>query len=544
MTTSEVATQVLVLVMSMPGGSLTPDRLSTEVSRISKFRRSGLSGLLPTKAVAVTNSAQIADALHTHRPAIVHFRSAGDNSVLDQDGLSAVVQSIRELNINRHGCVILEDCFSLQRAEAIAESAHAVIGINGQFAENLLTSFYARLNVDGPIYEYFRSALYQFYNRDRSTAFAGDDERPYFIARDRTILESGFAGAQNSTPGVGIAGRMFQAKTPNEQAVAYPLCYGTNRRPVDPDDLKKGYSGERDDKVHYGTCTVIVPKSQDIGSLGSSWWQRLFSLKEHSQLELDWSTLRSWSEHNYWKRIREQIVTDPSGACVLYIHGYNASFESAALRAAQIGVDLKVSGVMAFFSWPSKGTFRGYKPDEASVDGCEFALQEYLTSLLKIVGNRRVHIIAHSMGNRAFLRVTSDILLRITERRDVKIGQIFLAAPDVDADLFRKLAPACEKLSTRTTLYVSSRDLALASSGFISDYPRAGFTPPITIIPSIDTVETSNVDLSLLGHGYYADCRAVLQDMFVLIGRDAPPKRRFGLLERSIDGNTYWEIRR
>lgn len=35
------------------------------------------------------------------------------------------------------------------------------------------------------------------------------------------------------------------------------------------------------------------------------------------------------------------------------IHGFNVSFEEAAVRAAQIGYDLKVPGEMAFYSWPS-----------------------------------------------------------------------------------------------------------------------------------------------------------------------------------------------
>ena len=37
---------------------------------------------------------------------------------------------------------------------------------------------------------------------------------------------------------------------------------------------------------------------------------------------------------------------------LLYLHGYNTSFEEAAIRAAQIGFDLKVPGATAFFSWP------------------------------------------------------------------------------------------------------------------------------------------------------------------------------------------------
>lgn len=35
---------------------------------------------------------------------------------------------------------------------------------------------------------------------------------------------------------------------------------------------------------------------------------------------------------------------------LVYIHGYNVGFEEAAIRAAQIGFDLKIGGITAFFS--------------------------------------------------------------------------------------------------------------------------------------------------------------------------------------------------
>jgi len=34
------------------------------------------------------------------------------------------------------------------------------------------------------------------------------------------------------------------------------------------------------------------------------------------------------------------------------------------------------------------------------------------------------------------------------------------------------------------------KDKTLASSGILHDYPRAGFTPPVTTVDGIDTVDT------------------------------------------------------
>jgi esterase/lipase superfamily enzyme len=43
----------------------------------------------------------------------------------------------------------------------------------------------------------------------------------------------------------------------------------------------------------------------------------------------------------------------------LYIHGYNVGFEEAAIRAAQLGCDLKAKSTM-FFSWPSRSKLQEY----------------------------------------------------------------------------------------------------------------------------------------------------------------------------------------
>src|SRR5262249_5705639 len=110
------------------------------------------------------------------------------------------------------------------------------------------------------------------------------------------------------------------------------------------------------------------------------------------------------------------------------------------------------------------------------------------------------------------------------EASKINFGQIFLAAPDVDRELFLKLASCYPRLSERTTLYVSNKDKALKSSGIVHDFPRAGFSPPITIAPGIDTIEVSNIDLTLLGHGFFANARDLLHDMHNLIMHNAPPK--------------------
>jgi hypothetical protein len=68
--------------------------------------------------------------------------------------------------------------------------------------------------------------------------------------------------------------------------------------------------------------------------------------------------------------------------------------------------------------------------------------------------------------------------------------------------------------------------------------------PPICIAPGIDTIGVTNVDVTLLGHGYVGDAREVLTDIHTLITTGSPPERRFGLHEQRTDhGEQYWLIR-
>src|SRR5262249_11225412 len=79
----------------------------------------------------------------------------------------------------------------------------------------------------------------------------------------------------------GAAQEAERRTRPSPRAVKseYVVWYGTNRRRYDASDLTKGYSAERDSKVHYGSCRVYIPEAHKIGSLGSPWWNVMISTR-------------------------------------------------------------------------------------------------------------------------------------------------------------------------------------------------------------------------------------------------------------------------
>jgi len=166
-------------------------------------------------------------------------------------------------------------------------------------------------------------------------------------------------------------------------------------------------------------------------------------------------------------------------------------------------------------------------------------LQEFLARILTESGAEDVHVIAHSMGNRALIRAAREL-----ERAGLpSFGHIILAAPDVDRGVFLNLASAYPNVSRRTTLYVSGKDKALGFSGWLAGFTRAGYFPPVTVLSGIDTVRVQDVDLTILGHSYYAEAREVLLDMQVLLTEDKDPANRPPLeAQPSASAPEYWSF--
>lgn len=352
--------------------------------------------------------------------------------------------------------------------------------------------------------------------------------------------------ASADDPGSRERGLVFGRKDVDITDPAHPparvfqLWYATNRNPVVRADRLIGFGSDRSDQVHLGRCEVVVPRTHRIGSIGSPWWHRI--IRGDDRLRL--AALHDLAAEAYWQGLRDHIAAtaDPRDA-IVFLHGYNVSFAEAALRAAQIGADLAVPGAMAFFSWPSRARLLRYPADEASIEASEAQITHFLTDFAEHSGARAVHIIAHSMGNRGLMCAVNRMAVAAAERAHKPFGQLILAAPDVDSDTFFSLAAAYQAVAERTTLYVSAADLAVRASRLLHGAGRIGFTPPIALIDGIDTVNVTGVDMTLLGHGYVGECRAVLQDMHALITNASAPDMRAMLRRLSgDDGRPYWEI--
>lgn len=236
------------------------------------------------------------------------------------------------------------------------------------------------------------------------------------------------------------------------------------------------------------------------------------------------------------ERLRGQLANG-DGRLLLFIHGYNTTFDQAAERAVEIARGSDFRGPLVLFSWPSQGRMSRYTWDEENALWTQAHFNALLKSLMREDAVRDLVLVAHSMGNRVALRALQEL---DTETDIGKIRTVFLAAPDVDRALFaRDYLPVLSRAGRSTTIYASRVDRPLRGSWAVHGYPRTGDTGCrfvdtrrgmsrrrcVVRTDGIALVETSQVRGSALGHSDLVYSPAVQRDMCRLLRGEAPAER-------------------
>jgi esterase/lipase superfamily enzyme len=233
-----------------------------------------------------------------------------------------------------------------------------------------------------------------------------------------------------------------------------------------------------------------------------------------------------------------------SGDLVIFIHGFNVTFEEAARRTAQIAFDYGFQGVPMMFSWPSDGKLLSYPSDREDVTWSITHIEQFFNDVLTKTRAKRVHLIAHSMGNQGLIGALNTMALRRGRNETPLFENIILAAPDFDAQLFQQqIAPNSISLARRWTLYTSKKDAALNISSSVNSAWRLGLSP-VTIVSGMDIIDASEIEVTPWSvpqfHSYYASKQTVVDDIIATLKGVVPARRN--LLSRTKSGSTYWMI--
>lgn len=329
------------------------------------------------------------------------------------------------------------------------------------------------------------------------------------------------------------------------------VFYATDRKATASAEPDARFGGERGEGLEYGMVNVTIPRTHERGNMESPSLLRL-EFKADPQKHIVLQSITELDADAWRARIGKQATALDNPGILVFIHGYNTSFADAARRCGQLAYDLNFAGAPVIFSWPSRAELVAYTVDEQNAEWSVQDMKAVLAALAGIAPGTPIYVIAHSMGNRVLTRGFKALLEEdLSKRRQFK--QVVLAAPDIDADVFkREIAPSIlgRAGGPRITLYASSNDKALMASREVhGGYHRLGESGDgLVVMPNLDTVDASNVRTEFLGHSYFGDSDTVVSDLIHLV-HDASTRpqdrERFSLdpVRDAVLG-LYWRFKR
>lgn len=324
-----------------------------------------------------------------------------------------------------------------------------------------------------------------------------------------------------------------------------PIYYATDRAVFSANAITFG--PQRGQAVSYGRVVVSVPRDHRFLNIERPSWfptNRKETIAKHFVII---NREAFATENDFFQYLRSALQGATRQDILLFIHGFNVSFDDAAYRTAQLTYDLGFNGTAMMYSWPSNGKILQYVSDSNNNEWTVTHLRQFLADLAQNSHATRIHIIAHSMGNRALVHAFDGLQLPASQQH--LFGQIMLTAPDIDAGTFKNLAAAMKAGADRVTLYASSSDEALkASEKLQGGYQRAGDAAPTpVVVDGIDTVDVSAVSTNFwkspIGHFYYGDNDSVVSDMYYLLDGKAPPRYRLRHPAQPADA-AWWQFQR
>jgi esterase/lipase superfamily enzyme len=345
------------------------------------------------------------------------------------------------------------------------------------------------------------------------------------------------AGPEDCFNGSGVCPKSAVPVAPKREVEFF---FATDRKP------KAGSSpiefiGDRQDTLSFGAVSVRVPEDHNFGKieLPDTWKvfgyeiyrekdddEKHFSIKRESVLSYaDWVALLK----EQMRAPRPVNDTDgwDSGGALVFVHGFDNSFEDAVYRYAQVVWDLRYKGLAILYSWSSKGEgFTDYGYDRESANSGREGFIQLLSKLQNELGIKKINVIAHSMGN--FI-VVDSLNNNSASSKPLHLEQVIMAAPDVDRIVFTHAIPNLHKIVKGMTLYASAADKALRASASLAKFPRAGDVPdpdgPV-VVSNLDTIDVTAVGDEFLGlnHSEFATNRLVMDDMKQLFQGKPPPR--------------------
>ncbi len=347
-----------------------------------------------------------------------------------------------------------------------------------------------------------------------------------------------------------VRGNTAATKSDQEPVYTQTVFYATNRKRMRGKVLGDKFGGDRAFKgrISYGRCEVSIPvTAHQRGSLETPFLSLDYFSDPQKHVLL--RRVDVLDRRAFLKQIRKTLSTGTAkfpdkDDILVFIHGFNVSFEKAARRTAQVAYDLNFKGAPLFFSWPSNGALYAYISDREDIAWSVPHIADFLQSLAKDTRADRIHIIAHSMGHEGLLRALNQLALERRGEKTPMFENIIMAAPDFDAEIFAdQIAPKVRSIAKHWTLYASDKDVALNISSKLRLAERLGL--PLTVVSDVVTIDATGVEVTPWSvpefHSYYATKQRVISDIISVLHGKAPKNRR-SLTSAKKGRLPYWRL--
>lgn len=256
--------------------------------------------------------------------------------------------------------------------------------------------------------------------------------------------------------------------------------------------------------------------------------------------------------------VRRRLATAPSGQVILYVHGFNETFATAAYTAAELCHFLGRTHLCAFFTWPASTTGNLLTSFTQTTESAQFSvghLRQSIRALAQVPEVEGIHLLAHSRGAALLLSALREMHIEAIAAGQApaeafKIEQVVLMSADIDAEVASQqvlifgsdpdmlthwdqpVLPAL--LRGRLTVYASPQDRALLVSRILfRSGNRIGQLTPDQIAPvftdffarfgRLDLIVYEGRRTDFFGHSAFTTNPRVSADLVELIRNGSPP---------------------
>ena len=243
---------------------------------------------------------------------------------------------------------------------------------------------------------------------------------------------------------------------------------------------------------------------------------------------------RFLKQSSFLSQIQERVHANGPEAnrVLIFVHGYNMLYQESVYWLAQIVHDAGFKGTAVLFAWPSQGKAPLYIADrEASTYSRDY-LEQALLQISALPEVREISILAHSMGNWLTVETLRQAKMKGHADFNGKLGEVILASPDLDVNVFRTQLDTIGELPRPMTILVSGDDKALALSSKLAGGADRGGLITASDLRAVEGAKHYNlrvVDLTAVedGHGNNHSKFARSSAVIAAIGR--------GLEAKSVD---------